>query len=66
MTLITDDAARDVSRITGIPWSYQKVHQRGAMHPVIDPQELDAWANLQIAFAMIGANFWCDQLPAGI
>jgi hypothetical protein len=57
---LVDDEARDVSRLTGIPWFFARIHQRGAEHPCIDLGELDGWDRLRVAFAQIGAHYYLD------
>ena len=58
--LLTDEWAQDASRLTGIPWSYQRVHQRGVLHPVIDTSELEWQDKWRLAWAIIGAMAYCD------
>ena len=65
MAYLIDDDARDVSRITGIPWSYERVHQRGVPHPYIDLGALDRIDRLRVAFAMIGAQYYVDHYAKG-
>lgn len=51
---LIDDEARDVSWLTGIPWYYARVHQRGPLHPFIDLVELQWWDRWRVAWARIG------------
>jgi hypothetical protein len=53
---LIDDEAIDVSRITGIPWCYRRVHQRGALHPFLDLAELDWWDRWRVAWTIIGGH----------
>ncbi len=57
---LVDDAAVDVSRLTGIPWSYERVHQRGVPRPFIDLDSLTWWERFRIAWTLIGANFYLE------
>lgn len=57
---LTDELAVDVSRITGIPWSYQKVHQRGIHRPFMDLRQLDWVDRLRVAFTLIGGYYYID------
>ena len=57
---LVDDVARDVSRMTGIPWSWQRVHQRGPMHPFIDLMDLGWWERFRVAWARIGAQVFME------
>ncbi len=60
MAYLVDDVAVDVSRITGIPWSYERVHQRGARHPFIDLDKLTWWERFRVAWTLIGVNFYLE------
>lgn len=51
--LLTDDEARDVSRVTGIPWYYGRIHQRGPLHPLMDLSELDWWDRFRVAWVLV-------------
>ena len=58
MAFLVDDVARDVSRITGIPWHYERVHQRGVPHPFLDLDRLDWWDRMRVAFTQIGVTYF--------
>jgi hypothetical protein len=60
-TYLLDEEAKDVSRVTGIPWCWQKVHQRGDYHPFIDLTQLDWAAQFQVAWSLIGMNYYLDS-----
>lgn len=61
---LIDDEAVDVSRMTGIPWSWEKVHQRGVRHPFIDLNKLDWWDRMRVVFALIGGYVWSNHASA--
>ncbi len=60
-TYIVDEEARDVSQMTGIPWYYARVHQRGALHPFIDLVDLCWWDRWRVAWARIGGYYLTDE-----
>jgi hypothetical protein len=64
MMYLTDDEAIDVSRMTGIPWSYERVHQRGVPRPFLDLRNLPWWEQWRVAWARIGAYVWVDNVPS--
>lgn len=64
MNYLMDDEAIDISRITGIPWCYAKVHQRGIKHPFLDLSALSWWDRFRVAWAYIGAYVWRNNAPA--
>ncbi len=51
-----DDAAVDVSRITGIPWSWQQLETGGTRRPFLDLMELDWWDRMRVAFTVIAVE----------
>lgn len=51
-----DDAAIDVSRITGIPWAYQQLETGGNQRPCINLLELDWFDRMKVAFAVIAVE----------
>ena len=55
MSYLIDDEARDVSTLTGLPWRWARVHQRGPLHPYLDLLELCWWDRWRVAWARIGA-----------
>jgi hypothetical protein len=59
--MLVDEEARDVSRITGIPWAYERIHQRGVLHPVIRVDDLGWWDRWQIVWATIGVRFYLES-----
>lgn len=64
MPYLLDDEAVDVSRITGIPWSFERVSQRGVPQPFLDLRNLSWWDRFRVAWAMIGAHEWSNHAPA--
>lgn len=50
--LLYDDAAIDVSRITGIPWSYQQLESRSKRRPCINLLELDSLDRLRVVLTV--------------
>lgn len=61
LVYLTDDDAVDVSRITGIPWSWERVHQRGPRHPFLDLTNLCWWDRWRVAWTWIGGQVWGAQ-----
>jgi len=61
VTYFLDDEAIDISRLTGIPWSWQKVHQRGNRHPYLEVSDLSWWERWRVAWAYIGAHYWSQR-----
>ena len=55
-----DSIIPDVSRITGVPWFYARVHQRGALHPVIDADTVSGVGRLRLTLALVGGHYYCD------
>lgn len=55
---LVDDAAVDVSRITGLPWCWRRVETRGVPRPYLDLVELDWWDRWRVAWALIGGLVW--------
>lgn len=57
--LIGEDAIT-VSRITGIPWAYERVVSRGPLIPTIHLARLPYVMQMRVAVAMIGAHVVLD------
>lgn len=53
---IVDEEARDVSRITGIPWSYERVQSNDIRRPCIMFDDLCWVDKLGVAFALVGGH----------
>jgi hypothetical protein len=61
ITYLYDDAAIDVSRITGIPWAYEQFETRGARRPCINLVDLDWWDRMRVALTVIAAEYLIDS-----
>lgn len=61
--LLLDDIAQDVSRITGIPWAWERVETKQPKRPCINLFNLDPIDRLRVSFALIGGHFYCDLNP---
>jgi len=59
---LVDDEAKDISRITDIPWSWQRVHQRGVLRPFLDLRNLDWWDRWRVVWAQIGGWTYLDAV----
>jgi hypothetical protein len=57
ITYLYDDAAKDVSRITGIPWAYLQVESRSPRRPAINLLELDWWDRMRVTFTVIACEY---------
>lgn len=57
ITYLYDDAAKDVSRITGIPWAYLQVETRSPRRPAINLLELDWWDRMRVTFTVIACEY---------
>jgi hypothetical protein len=72
ITYLYDDAAKDVSRITGIPWAYLQVESRGPRRPAINLLELDWWDRMRVALTIIavenllGGNYVRNPCSPGV
>lgn len=55
-----DEAAQDVSRVTGIPWCWSKASNNEAPRPFISLLDLAPWDALRVAWAVIGMNVWLE------
>jgi hypothetical protein len=51
-----DNAAVDVSRITGIPWEYQQLETGGPRRPCLNLLELDWWDRMRVTLTVIGVE----------
>lgn len=58
--LLVDQEAVDVSRLTGIPWYWGRLHQRGPQHPLMDLNELEWWDQWLVLWARVGAHAFID------
>lgn len=56
MSWLLDHEAVDVSRMTGVPWHYARVHQHGPLHPFIDLAALDWWDAWRVCWARIAGH----------
>lgn len=57
------DVVPDISRITGLPWFWARVQQRGPMHPVIDTRTLSETDRLRVALTLACGHYYCDTHP---
>lgn len=53
--------ARDVSRMTDIPWFYGKVVSNGIRVPMISLQHLSTIDRYRVDWALIGGYYYLDQ-----
>lgn len=60
--VLLDDIAQDVSRITGIPWSYERVETKQPKRPCINLFNLDPIDRLRVSFALITGHYMLDIL----
>ncbi len=60
---LVDDEAVDVSRMTGLPWSYERVSQHGVPQPFLDLRMLDWWQRFRVAWCLIGGYFLVNNAP---
>lgn len=56
VTYLYDNAAIDVSRITGIPWAYQQLETGGEQRPCLNLLELDWWDRMRVTLTVIGVE----------
>jgi hypothetical protein len=61
MSVLTGNYAVDVSRMTGIPWSWERADSRGPRVPMIDPSRLSYVERMRIVVALIGAHYYLDS-----
>ncbi len=60
MTFLYADAAIEVSRLTGFPWSWERIETGTPPVPYIDLVSLGWWDRMRVAWAMIGAHAYLD------
>lgn len=65
ISFLYDDAAVDVSRITGIPWAYQQFESGGASRPCINLLDLDWWDRMRVTFAVIAGEYFVQHYMEG-
>lgn len=63
VTFFVDEEAVDISRLTGLPWSFQKTHQRGVLRPYLEISSLDWFDKWRVAWAYIGAHYYVTTVP---
>ncbi len=61
MTYLYADAAVDASRLTGIPWSWERVETGTPPTPCINLTTLAWWDRWKVAWALIGAHAYVDS-----
>lgn len=62
--LLLDDIAQDVSRITGIPWAWERVETKAPKRPCINLFNLDPIDRLRVSLALVGGHYYCDLTAA--
>lgn len=60
VVILTGEEAVDVSRMTGIPWSWERVASWEPLVPVLDLLRLSYADRMRVAWARIGAWFYLD------
>lgn len=63
MNYLFSEAAVDVSRLTGLPWSWARVETGGDLLPCINLVELSWWDRWRVAWALIGGHVFADTFP---
>lgn len=53
---LTGETARDVSRITGLPWRYCRVETNGPRVPYLGYSDYDEWDQFRIGWALVGGH----------